>query len=733
MEVKEYQEEIDFQRYWLILRRHWLPAAGVLVTSVLLSAVALALKSPVYKADGQLLFQSDRTSSLTGLLGEENQLGQLNALTQKSDPLSTQAEVIRSLPVIEDAIKSIEAANINTTSLDPQEIADRIEIKPLTGTDVLQISFESTDPRLSAAVVNSVMNAYLKNNISTNREEAVSASQFIITQLPKTEASVREVEEQLRRFKEANQLVLLDQEVIEAVKTIEALQNQIADAQAQYSDVAAQSRELQQRLGMDLESAVNASVLSQSTGVQTLLAELQEVQSQLAIARTRYSDIHPTVRGLQRQEIALSNLLEDRVVQILGEQRQFSGNMLQMGELRQEITANLLQLEATRFGLEQRISQLVAIRDSYQRRANDFPQLEKTQRELERQLKAAQTTYETLLTRLQEIQVAENQAVGNARIIEPATVPEDTIGPQKPLFLAAGVFVGTLLAVATAFLLDITDKSVKTSRDIRELLRYPVLGIIPAFDLQESPVESDNPAYYSSRLVVKNVPRSSVSAIYQMLQANLKFLGSDKELQGLVISSTLPQEGKSEVSANLAIAIAQSGRRVLLVDADMRHPTQHHIWQLANSTGLSNVIVGQVKYQSAVSEVDENLSVLTAGVVPPNPVALLNSERMVSLVSEFLSAYDFVVFDTPPLSGTADAAILGKLVDGILLTVRPGIVTTISANVVKEFLTQSNHQVLGMVINGVQVQDEPSSYFYHTQDDTEEKLIRYNVRYSRSH
>lgn len=226
--------------------------------------------------------------------------------------------------------------------------------------------------------------------------------------------------------------------------------------------------------------------------------------------------------------------------------------------------------------------------------------------------------------------------------------------------------------------------------------------------------ESDEP-----RVRVQDEPRSPVSKAYQMLQANLKCVSPDKQLTSLVVSSSVPREGKSEVSANLAASMAQVGRKILLVDADLQNSMQHHIWNLTNAVGLSHVIVGQADLDEAIQPVSPYLSVLSAGVIPPNPVALLDSERMASLVKSFSEDYDFVIFDTPPLAGNADASILGTLVDGILLVVRPQVVDTTRAKAAKEYLVRSNQNILGIVANGIKVRNEPDSYFYYIREDEE--------------
>jgi capsular exopolysaccharide synthesis family protein len=177
----------------------------------------------------------------------------------------------------------------------------------------------------------------------------------------------------------------------------------------------------------------------------------------------------------------------------------------------------------------------------------------------------------------------------------------------------------------------------------------------------------------------------------------------------------VPKEGKSTVTANLSTAIAQSGRKVLLVDGDMRRPLQHHIWELTNAAGLSDVIVGQAEFKSTVTEVMPNLDVLTAGVIPPNPMGLLDSRRMASLIEYFAENYDFVVLDAPPLVVAADALTLGTMADGVLLVARPGVIDSTNAAIAKETLERSGQNVLGLVVNGVIPENEPDSYFYYAR------------------
>jgi capsular exopolysaccharide synthesis family protein len=169
--------------------------------------------------------------------------------------------------------------------------------------------------------------------------------------------------------------------------------------------------------------------------------------------------------------------------------------------------------------------------------------------------------------------------------------------------------------------------------------------------------------------------------------------------------------------ANLALALAELGNRVLIIDADLRRPSQHQVWELPNTVGLSNVLVEQQGWATAIRQEDDHLDILTAGVIPPNPVPLIDSRHMAVLLEKFHQAYDYILIDSPPLAVAADALLLGKMTDGILLVTRPGLVDTGSAQSSKETLEKSGQKVLGLVINGVIPENEPDSYYYYYAKD----------------
>ena len=724
MESKQYVEDIDFKKYWLILRRRWLPATSVFVLIVLLTTMVAFLKKPTYEAQGRLRFKKKNVTS--GLVTEAGaKIGELETLNVLNSPVDTEAEAIRSVPLLQKTIKVLNLKDKKGALLKPEDFLKVLTVKNLKGTDVLEISFKSKSPDEAAKVVNTLITLYIQNNIQSNRAEAVAAREFITQQLPQSEATVRQAESNLRSFKEKNNVVVLEEEARSAVRKTADIDAQISTVQATLDDVTAQSlalqNQIQSQLGQNTQQAIALNSLSQSPGLQETLKQLQKVEDQLAVEQSRFQEENPTIVNLKSKEASLKRLIQERVGQVIGSQQQVSGSNLQIGEFQQKLIADLVKTEVQRLGLANQVASLSRAKSGYKQRADVLPRLQEGQRDLERQLEAAQLTYQTLLKNLQEVRIAENQNMGNASVMAYALVPDKPSGPKKKLLLGGGVVAGSLLYIITAFLLDLRDPSIKTAKEVRELFRYTWLGMIPDWK-KKGIFPKRKQEEIVPQLPVRDDPHSVSSEAYRMLQANLEFLSPDKELKVIVVTSSVSKEGKSTVSANLAIAIAKLGRRVLLIDADMRHPMQHHIWDLANAVGLSDVIVNQAEFKMAVREVMDNLDVLPSGVIPPDSLALLKSKRMVALIEEFSKNYNFVILDTPPLVLVADAITLGKITDGILLVSRPGLLDRVSAAASKGFLVQSNQKVLGLVVNGVNVQNEPDSYFHHAKTYYKEEL-----------
>jgi succinoglycan biosynthesis transport protein ExoP len=689
--MQSLESSIDLEQYRLILKRRRVPALIVFFLIFVTTTLTMILRKPVYIAEGNLLIKKLSSTPVLTQVGEG--VGQLQPLNEvRSSPLDTEAEILISVPMIQKTIATLDLSDEKGIPLTREQFLRRLKVSQINSADLLQVSYEDSDPKKAAEVVNTLMNFYLENNVYANRSEAKSARDFLEQQLPQAQERVNQEERALRRFKEQNNLVTPIEQQANSAETILAdLDQKIIQIRSEYADINNHINALRNNLNANSSEAITLNSLNQSflnqnftqySEEQALLARLEELESQLAIQRTRFTATNPMLAPLENQIEAIKR-------QLLG------------------------KLEAKSKNLANQIATLSQEQSAYRERLMVLPALEQQQRELERQLQASQANYSKLLENLETVRLAENQKVANAQIVSPAIAPEQPVAPRKSLSLVTGLLLGGLGSIATISLLETRDKSIKTVEEARGLLGFPLLGVIP---LMDKPATASLPAEdledFNKAIVVPNYPLIPFSESYRMLQTNLKFLRSDNTLKVIVVTSSIPQEGKSTVTANLALSMAQRGQKVLLVDADLRRPQQHNVSNLSNQVGLSNVLVGETEYQAAIKQVANNLDVLTAGIAPPNPIALLDSQAMASLVEQFAADYDFVMIDTPPLMAASEALILGKMADGVVLVVRPGLADSVGVNIAKERLEQSGQNVLGIVVNGITADNEPHSYYY---------------------
>ncbi len=720
----------EIAQYWLVLKRRWLPAALV---AALTTAVAWAItvnQTPIYQAKGQLILK--KTNKTTALLSSSNLpgIGDLEGLTG-SNPSATQVEVIRSVSTSKGVItkllegkykaESPERKRLKKLEKQPELFAAQLKVTSIKSTDMLELSFQDPSNKLARDVVEEVMDVYITNDKNNQRQEAEAARQFVGKELPKIENEVKQAEGAIRDFKEKNQVIDLPTESEKAVETITNLNKEITSASAQLAAETSRLEGLKNLFGgQDAQATIQSGLVSESPGLQKSLKELQDVESKLALLKTKFSDDAPEIITLKEQRQALVDILQKRYKQSLIGNKNFQGKVveLQPSGIQGGLISDFAKSEAQRTSLQKQIAALVYVVDAYKKRMNDIPKLEQEQNSLGRKLETTRAQYKTLLSKLQEIEIAENQTLGNSRIQAHAELPDDPISPKIPQNIAIGGFLGLFLGAAVAFALDSADKRIKTAEEARQLLpSYPVLGQIPIFEKAGQQRKVGNSSRSAGQLVL-NSASGIEGESFRMLQTNLQFMNADNSLRVLVVSSSESGEGKSTVIANLALAMAELGKRVLLVDADMRKPTQHKIWRQSNYEGLSNLLSGQCDQKTAITEVQSNVFLLTAGVVPPNPVVLIDSAQMNKFITEWSSTYDLVLIDAPPVTVAADASLLGTQASTLLFVVRPGVANRESVEYAQEILTQSNIKVLGMVLNGVEIDRKKryDNYYYANRE-----------------
>jgi polysaccharide biosynthesis transport protein len=704
-------EYLDFQKYWQVLKRRWVPALATFASVVGIATAGSLLSPQIYEAEAELLIESNNTGRLTGL---EDSLGKVEGLTIDSNPVTTQARVLQSRPVVKQLIKDLNFRDDDGKLLKYEDIVDNLKIKPIVGTDVLQVSYTNKDPEIAALTVNKLIELYIDTDALNNSSSSAAASKFIKKQLPQVEANLRQAEANLREFKTQNRTASLGEETTANITSISSVADRLDEVNAKAESVNARYDRLSAQLNMTWQEASAVSALSESVGVQSVLEQLQNVRIKLAQQRNYLSNNAPQVIALQEEEADLNQLLNQQIANTLGSSSPdvlSKVNILSLGELKQAQIEEFADLGLEKEGLQKEIIALTQTKDNYQQKSDALPRLQEKQRELERKVEVAQSTFQTLLKKSQDAGLIEQQKIGNVRRVSDAEVPEKAVAPRKKIIVASAGIMGMFLGVAVAFMLDLKDKTIKNIQEIKRLLPYPVAGVVPDVNLLDEERQlllSYGATEQLPKLAVTNMTIPPIREAFHNLQMELNLMDSDVTHKVILVTSAVAGEGKSSVSANLAIAQAQCGKKVLLIDGDLRRPTQHSVWEIPNGSGLTEVLEEKKSWADTVNKMMTNLDVMTSGNIPRHPIALLNSSMMKALILSAGDRYDCIVIDAPPIVGLADSKILAKLTDGLIFVVRPGVANYASVEAANESLKDLN--VLGVIANGVDLNTESYGY-----------------------
>ena len=694
--------ELDFNigEYLLKLKRRWIPALAVFVFTVATTAFLSSFLEKTFKSEGKILFKKNATL----LEGIGNEGRDLDSILDNQTPLSTEKVRITSEPVIQQTIDLLKLVDAEGEPLKPKDFEKQLSVEIVGGTDVISLTYKDPDPVIASKVVNTLMDVYIREQISSSQSNNANASAFIDKTIPKIESDLQSLESQLQNFYEQNQIVDLQEEKKILVQELANLNRQISTVGAELQGKKAQTANLQNQLGLDLKQAVRADQLASTPQVQSILEQLGATETQLAQERQRFNDNHPVVQSLNDKKQTLNANLQQLITQYVG--AQVSTGLLQTGNnLKENQLERFISLKIEEVSLQTEVSALAQYQQVYLDRSKEIPRLEKQEQTLLREVETTRENYNTLLANKGDLEILLNQPVGNAEVIELGRVPEEGSTGRLAL-MTLGILMGLFLSNLTAILLEMQDRTLKTIPEVKQKFAYQVLGIVPLDNLQEA----------QGGIVVRREPDSFASEVYRMIQTNLKFLAVKRQPKVILITSSVPGEGKSTIAANLAAAMAKLGRKVLLIDGDLRKASQHELWQVSNKVGVKDVVAHKTSIDRVVSQPMKQLDLLTAGIIAPNPLALLDSTEMSQLVANARRDYELTIIDAPPLAVTADVLTLSKLVDGIVFVSRPGVVEKESAELAQETIVNANlsQKVLGMVINGVKP-NEFDRYSYHAK------------------
>ncbi|MDB5100940.1 MAG: hypothetical protein JWM80_5361 [Cyanobacteria bacterium RYN_339] len=667
-------------------RRAWLVVPTLVVTAV--AAVVVCVLPPTYQASAKLLLeQRDRALAVMGTDVAES--SQLTSLTRTGSPLETEMEVLKSDPIVTRVIQKLDLQHpTKHRQLQPDEFLAKGKVTVMKSTDIIEVAYGASDPEKAQRIANTWVSVFLDDNRNSLHQAAKHATTYFNAQLAKTQAELTQSETDLMAYKQRHGAVDVAEESKAYIQDLSTVEGDQRQAEAALREAQMQAQALQAKIGLSVPAALSAAALAQSSTMRALREQLVAAQSNPVL--TRLQPDHPDVKAAQAQVATLRRQLAEKATELLGHQLTAGEATSELDPIRQGLTQELIKAQVTALSAQTRVDALRTMGSGARKRLANLPgqSFELTRRERTAQILSDR--YKLLSKRLDETRINDASETGNIRVVEMAGFPVEPSSLHKLPRLALGGFAGLLLGLCMAFGREFLDDSLKSVEEAEPLLGMS-LGLVPWQEMAADAV-----------LTTHFRPQSVEAQAYRNLAFNLSLVAGNGGCRAYVFSSAGPGEGKTTTVANLGIALAQAGKKVLVVDADMRRPTLHLSYGLASMPGLSSLLQGtKVLAEVLQRGPAPNMHVIGAGPLPLNPEALLGSPAFVRLLEIAADHYDVVLFDAPPLLAVPDARIIAERVKGLVYVARLGKVSRRASQQVLALMRASNLPILGSVLLGL--------------------------------
>ncbi|TBW09306.1 polysaccharide biosynthesis tyrosine autokinase [Azotobacter chroococcum] len=701
-------DEIDLLRLWQTLwRSKWSILALVLVV-VMVAILAVLSITPIYRAGATLLIEQKQANVVSieqvyGLEGSGNEylqtqfemlksralaervVRELNLTThpefdprQQPEPLidikgllagfSLAKVVPATLPEdLEEGIDPVEAQIFDSVT---KAFMERISITPVGKSQLVKVEVEMADARLAARAANAMANGFIESQMEATMQMSMTATHWMHTRLDELKIKLKEAEDRLQAFREKENLVDVDGVATISAAELSATSDRMIDARRQRAEAESLYRQVQASRSAGWERLATIPAVLGDPLIQQFKANEAKAQSKVDELSKRYGDRHPTMEAARTELAAASASLRGQVEQVIaGIERNYQMAAANEGSLRASVETNKAQLQ-------------------------NISRKEFKLRDLQREVEANRALYDTFLSRLKETTATADLESANARVVDQAVVPTLPIKPKKALIVAIAGLLALFAGIGLSLLLDALNNTFKSTEDVENKLNMPVLGILP--------LVKNKQRNQIAHLFSNNEDRSFAESI-RTIRTGLILSSPDQPHQVLVITSSIPNEGKSTVASNLAFALGQM-EKILLIDADLRRPTLAKNFDFPVGTpGLANLIAGTARLEDCVRQVN-GIAMIGAGAVPPNPLELLSSPRFAKIIEVLKSKYERIVIDSPPTHAVSDAIVLATQANALIYVIKSEATSIPLAQKGIGQLLQNNAPITGIVLNQVDVQ-----------------------------
>ncbi|MGV8105128.1 MAG: GumC family protein [Mesotoga sp.] len=714
LEGSDYRE-LTLEDIFRMFKKRLALFISITLAVVVVTGIYLVFATPIYEASVTIKVDPTSQSSVSDLF--------TNSLTGSSvsRDISTEVELIKSRTNIEEIITELDLVN-RVYSSEARErlisegytekdlvmsltrsISSMITVSPVKDTRIVRVSVQNKDPVLARDIANTLAMVYNRKLAELSKRDLTRKREFIEAQIPLLEKDLKESTDMMRNFKEETGIYVLD-------KHSDLLFQMLSSYDKQYNElkISAEEKkaEIQTYQGMldDFDGTDSRDVksmwiqTSESFSVNPVLTSLRQSLSKLQVELASLQEQYPLTDQRVKSKITEISKTESLITDEVKNEFITSGRGMTLNPAYQQILTGVITAEANLQILEASINAVADMREQYQIELRSLPLKEQQLLDLQRQITVKESLYTLLLERLEEAKISEAAVVGNAAIVDPATIPQSAVKPNKRLSLAIGGVLGIFLGMLMVFLAEYLDKTLKTEEEIERFSRQPIIGRIPTIEgIREEMYVEKNPTAPSAESM-------------KLAASNLSFTMGDGKT--VAVTSVLPTEGKSFVIANLAYSMASSGQRVILVDFDMRRPRVEKILKSTKKQyGVTDVIMGKVELESVIERYTDNMDFIGVGTVPPNPTIVLSSKNVDVLLEKLKEKYDRILIDMPPAVVTSDVSLVGNKLDGMVLVVKPGRAIRDGLRIVIDNLKTVGVRILGVIVNGVD--EKNSSYYYH--------------------
>ncbi len=656
------------------LRRRALLIVGV--TGVVATAAVLKAESepPVFQGQFDIL-----TKPVTGENKAIANIPQTLGSTDAVAPPETEKDVATTIQVLQSPLilnPVVEKLQTKYPNLEYESFVKGLVIAS-EQKDILTIGYIAADKQLVTDVLNEVSEAYLNYSLKERQQDIDQAIAFVRGRINSggLRLRVEELQNKLRTLRSRNNLIEPAQKSQEVSAQIATLTQQQLENRVQYQQMSAQFQELQKELAKQPGERVGNSILSENPRYQRILDEIQKIQIENKTQSAVFTDNNPTIQALQQKTTNLIPMLNAE------EQR-----------VQQEFQSRIQTLYARDLSLADKVDKLNAELRNLATVTRDYENIQ-------RELQIATEGLNQFLTKQQALEIEKSQKQQPWKLLDPqlTKVEEpEAVSQSAKRNLALGGALGLLLGVGAALVVDKLSNVYYTSKDLKETTRLPLLGVVPFSKELAASAKQDEQVGR-----VHQTTRAAFFEVFRSLYTNILLLGSDTPIRSLVVSSATPEDGKTTVAIQLALAAAAMGQRVLLVDANLRCPTIHKRVGLMNIQGLTDVISSELEWSNIIerSPLEDNLYVMAAGPIPPDSTRLLASVKMQDLMNELHNSFDLVIYDTTPIVGFADANLLAANTNGVMLVAGLGKLKRTAFAQALEEIQVSGTPILGLVAN----------------------------------